>query len=230
MPASGMKNDNSPKGLTMLKADFHIHTKYSMDCHNELEDIIRRCKQVGLTCIAVADHDAAEGALKLQKIAPFKVIVAEEILTPAGEIMGMFLKERIASGISVEKAIEAIHAQGGLVSIPHPFDSLRGLRLSSEEMDKIAPKVDIIEVFNARCRISSFNKRAREFAQKHNLAGSAGSDSHSIAEIGNVAMEMPDFNTPQELLQALKSGTISGKRSSPFVHLHSTWAKIKNAY
>jgi len=83
----------------MLKADFHIHTKYSMDCHNELEDIVKRCQKLGLTCIAIADHDAVEGGLELQKIAPFKVIVAEEVLTHQGEVMGMFLKKRIAGGI-----------------------------------------------------------------------------------------------------------------------------------
>ena len=116
----------------MLKADFHIHTKYSMDCSNELEDIIKRCLKLGLNCIAIADHDAAAGALELQKIAPFKVIVAEEILTYDGEVMGMFLKERIASGIPIGKAIAAIKEQGGLVNIPHPFDPMRGLRLDED--------------------------------------------------------------------------------------------------
>ena len=112
----------------MLKADFHIHTKYSMDCHNELKDIIERCQKLGLTCIAIADHDAVEGGLELQKMAPFKVIVAEEVLTHQGEVMGMFLKKRIASGIPLQQAIAAIKEQGGLVNIPHPFDPMRGLR------------------------------------------------------------------------------------------------------
>ena len=77
----------------MLKADLHIHTRYSMDCQTPLEKIIERCQELGINCIAIADHGTAEGGLELQKIAPFKVIVAEEILTTHGEIMGMFLKE-----------------------------------------------------------------------------------------------------------------------------------------
>jgi predicted metal-dependent phosphoesterase TrpH len=214
----------------VLKADFHIHTKYSMDCHNDLEEISQRCQQLGLNCINVCDHDATEGAFKLKQTAPFKVIIGEEVLTPAGEVMGMFLKERIASGLSVERAIDAIRAQGGLVCIPHPFDTLRGLRLTPAEFERIIPNVDIIEVFNARCRFESFNKRAREFAEKHRLPGSAGSDAHSIAEIGNVIVEMPDFSTPEDFLKSLKLAKISGKRSSPLVHLHSTWAKIKRAF
>jgi predicted metal-dependent phosphoesterase TrpH len=214
----------------MLRADFHIHTKYSMDCSNELEDIVKRCQKLGLTCIAIADHDAVEGGLELQKLAPFKVIVAEEILTYDGEIMGMFLKQRIASGIPIGKAIAAIKEQGGLVNIPHPFDPMRGLRLDEDEFDKLAPQIDLIEVFNARVLSAQTNKEAVNFAKEHNLPGTAGSDSHSIAEMGSVAVTMNDFNTPAEFLAALKTAKIVGKRASPFVHFHSTMAKIKKIF
>ena len=214
----------------MLKADFHIHTKYSMDCHNELEDIVKRCQKLGLTCIAIADHDAVEGGLELQKIAPFKVIVAEEVQTYNGEVMGMFLKKRIASGIPIEKAIAAIKEQGGLVNIPHPFDPMRGLRLNADEFNKLAPQIDLIEVFNARVPTAQTNTKAENFAREHNLPGTAGSDSHSIIELGSVAVTMNDFNTPAEFLSALRTATIEGKRASPFVHFHSTVAKIKKIF
>ena len=214
----------------MLKADFHIHTKYSMDCHNELEDIVKRCQKLGLTCIAIADHDAVEGGLELQKIAPFKVIVAEEVQTYNGEVMGMFLKKRIASGIPLQQAIAAIKEQGGLVNIPHPFDPMRGLRLNAEEFNKFAPQIDLIEVFNARVPTAQTNTKAENFARQHNLPGTAGSDSHSIAEMGSVAVTMNDFNTPAEFLAAIKTATIQGKRASPFVHFHSTMAKIKKIF
>jgi hypothetical protein len=214
----------------VLKADFHIHTKYSMDCHSELEDIIKRCQKLGINCIAIADHDAVEGALRMQGIAPFKVIVAEEVLTFSGEVMGMFLKERIASGIPLEKAIAAIKEQGGLVSIPHPFDPMRGLRLNAEEFNQLASRIDIIEVFNARVLSAQTNSKARSFAREHNLPGTAGSDAHTIGEIGNVFVELDDFNSPAEFLDVLKRAKIEGKRSSPFVHFYSTWAKIKKAF
>ena len=214
----------------MLKADFHIHTKYSMDCHNELEDIVKRCQKLGLTCIAIADHDAVEGGLELQKIAPFKVIVAEEVQTYNGEVMGMFLKKRIASGIPLQQAIAAIKEQGGLVNIPHPFDPMRGLRLNAEEFNKFAPQIDLIEVFNARVPTTQTNTKAVNFAKEHNLPGTAGSDSHSILELGSVAVTMNDFNTPAEFLAALRTATIEGKRASPFVHFHSTVAKIKKIF
>jgi predicted metal-dependent phosphoesterase TrpH len=214
----------------VLIADFHIHTKYSMDCYSEPEDIIKRCQKLGLSCIAAVDHDAVQGGLELQKTAPFKVIVAEEILTWNGEVMGMFLKERIPGGIPLEKAIAAIKEQGGLVNIPHPFDPMRGLRLNADDFNKLVPQIDIIEVFNARVLAAQNNNKAIEFAKEHNLPGTAGSDSHSIEEIGSVAVELNDFNTPAEFLAALKQATYQGKRAGPFVRFYSTWAKIKKAF
>jgi predicted metal-dependent phosphoesterase TrpH len=201
-----------------------------MDCHTEPQDIIKRCQTLGINCIAVSDHDAVAGALELTKIAPFKVIVAEEVLTHNGEVMGMFLKERIASGIPIEKAIAAIKEQGGLVCIPHPFDPMRGLRLNDKDFEKLAPQIDIIEVFNARCPFGQPTIKAKAYAGKHNLPGTAGSDAHIISEIGNVFVELNDFNNPAEFLTALKTAKIQGKRSSPFVHFHSTIAKIRKIF
>ena len=214
----------------MLKGDFHIHTRYSMDCHNELEEIIARCQELGINCIAISDHDATEGAFKMKDMAPFKVIVAEEVLTPSGEVMGLFLKEHIASGLSIERAMDTIHAQGGLVSIPHPFDPLRGLRLNDEGWQKIIGQVDILEVFNARCPFGRPATRAKAYAREQGLPGIAGSDAHSIGEIGNAIVELAEFDTPEEFLQSLRKARINGKRSSPFVHFHSTWSKIRNAF
>jgi hypothetical protein len=213
----------------LLKADFHIHSKYSMDSVNEPEDIIKRCQKMGINCVAIADHDAVEGGLLMQRIAPFKVIVAEEVLTFSGEVMGMFLKERIASGIPLEQAIAAIKEQGGLVSIPHPFDPVRGLRLNAQEFNRLATQIDLIEVFNSRCISNQINIKAQLFAREHNLPGVGGSDSHTIGEIGNVAVELEDFNSPMEFLNALRKATIDGKRASPLVRVNSTLAKIKKA-
>jgi predicted metal-dependent phosphoesterase TrpH len=201
-----------------------------MDSQSELEDIIKRCQKLGIDCIAVADHNAVEGGLKMQTLAPFKVIIAEEILTFSGELMGMFLKERIASGIPLEAAIAAIKEQGGLVSIPHPFDPVRGLRLNADEFNKLAPQIDLIEVFNARVLSPQTNSKSLHFAREHNLPGTAGSDAHTISEIGNVFVELNNFNTPAEFLAALQQAKIQGKRASPFVHFSSTWAKMRKAF
>ena len=103
----------------MIKADLHIHTEYSFDCATSLQTIIHRCQKKGVDCVAVADHGTIVGALKLKEIAPFTVVVAEEVLTPIGEIMGMFLTEEVPSGISVDEAIARIKEQGGADYVLH---------------------------------------------------------------------------------------------------------------
>jgi len=201
-----------------------------MDTDTSLEEIINRCLKTEINCIAVSDHGNIEGALKMQCLAPFKVIVAEEILTPDGEIMGMFLKEGIPSGISAQEAISRIRAQDGLVCLPHPFDPLRGFKADSSRLEKLAGQVDIIEVFNARSPLPGPANKARAFALKHNLPGTAGSDAHSAREIGRTYVEMPEFNNPEEFLHALREGTISRHRTSWLVHFHTTWTKIKKSF
>ncbi len=213
----------------MLKADLHIHTEYSSDCNTPLEKIINRCLELGINCIAIADHGTAEGALKMQEIAPFPVIVAEEILTPHGEIMGMFLKETIPSGLSIEQTISQIRAQSGLVCVPHPFDIFRPSALDSGIIEKIVDKIDIIEAFNSRAPLPQSSTKAQTFADKYGIAKSAGSDAHTIGEIGNAYMEMPEFNGRDDFLQALRTGKVVGRRTSPLIHFVTAWEKLKGS-
>ncbi len=214
----------------MLKADLHIHTHHSMDCSTQLEKIVERCRKLEINCIAIADHGTAEGGLKMQKLAPFKVIVAEECLTTQGEIMGMFLKETVPSGLTPQETIKRIHEQGALVNIPHPFETLRGSSLKDWAVEDIAGDIDLMEVLNARSPFPKNTNRAKAFAEAHHIPGGAGSDAHTVMEIGNAYVMMADFETPQEFLKSLRSGTIYGKRSSMFVKVFSTWAKVKNQF
>jgi len=199
-----------------------------MDCNTPLEKIIERCRKIGINCIAIADHGTAEGALKMQKMAPFKVIVAEEILTTQGEIMGMFLKETIPSGLTPAETIRRIRAQGGLVNIPHPFETIRGSALKDWCIEEIAADIDLIEVLNARSPFAANTDKAKAFATSHNIPGIAGSDAHTIYEIGNAYIEISEFSTPEEFIKAVRNGRITGKRSGIFVKFFSTAAKIKN--
>ena len=214
----------------LLKADFHIHTEYSMDCDISLEEIISRCQETGINCIAIADHDAVDGALKMQSLAPFPVIVAEEILTPHGEIMGMFLKERIPSGLSIEQTISYIRAQGALVCLPHPFAPFRGLKLDNKRLEELVEQIDIIEVFNARSPLLRDSNKACTFAEKYNIPGIAGSDAHTLNEIGNTYVEMPEFNGRDDFLQAIAAGKIIRHRTNPLIHFTGAWTRLKKLF
>jgi hypothetical protein len=214
----------------LLKADLHIHTEYSSDCNTPLEKIINRCLEIGINCIAISDHGTAEGALKMQGLAPFKVIVAEEILTPHGEIMGMFLKETIPSGLSVEQTISQIRAQGGLVCIPHPFDTFRQSALDAKMIEGIVDQIDAIEVFNSRTILLRDLTKAQAFAQKYSIHGSASSDAHTLGEIGNAYVEMAEFNGRDDFLQALRTGKIVGHRTNPLIHFSSLAQKLKSRF
>jgi len=192
-----------------------------------LEKIINRCLELEINCIAIADHGTIEGALKIQGIAPFKVIVAEEILTLHGEIMGMFLKETIPSGLSVEQTISQIRAQGALVNIPHPFDIFRPSALDSGIIEGIVDQIDAVEVFNAREPFLKSSAKAQTFADKYGIAKSAGSDAHTIGELGNAYMEMPEFNGRDDFLQALRAGKVMGHGTNPLIHFVTAWGKLK---
>ena len=212
----------------MLKADLHIHSEYSMDCSTTLEKIIKTCEKKKINCIALTDHGSIEGALKLKKIAPFQVIVGEEILTTRGEIMGLFLHEVIPSGLSIEESIRRIKEQGGLFCAQHPFDKIRPDALKSEVMDEIANQIDVVEIFNSRNPLKRSSEQAKEFARTHDLPGIAGSDAHAAFEIGNAYIEMQEFKDKNEFITALRQGKVTGKRTSAIGRINSLWAKIYN--
>lgn len=196
-----------------MKADLHLHTCYSPDSRSSLEAIIHRCQKVGIECVAVTDHNTIEGALKLRAMAPFPVIVGEEVMSSAGEIIGYFLSQSIPEGLSPPEVVSRIKAQGGLVCLPHPFAGLGRHPLKAEFREALRDQIDIIEVFNARSLGQNFSEGARRFAAAHGLLQSAGSDAHSPREIGYTYVEMPPFNGPEAFKTALRQGRIFGRRN-----------------
>jgi len=211
----------------LIKADLHVHTCYSIDCLTPLERIVDRCLEIGINCIAVADHNTIAGALRLKEIAPFKVIIAEEILTPVGEIMGLFLNKEVPPGLSPQETISRIRSQGGLVAIPHPFGRSLSWKSNLLTSTEILSQFDIIETFNSRTPFPSDIAKAQKLAKEQRKVASAGSDAHTLGEIGRAYVEMPEFNGPDDFLNSLAQGKIFWQKSSYLAHFASTWARIR---
>lgn len=206
----------------MLKADLHVHTSYSPDSVSSPEKIIHRCLEIGINCLAITDHDSIAGALEVKRIAPFTVIIGEEVMTTRGEIIGFFLTEQIPPRLSPEETVARIKAQGGLVCIPHPCDRFRTQsRLRRHALERIMPDIDLIEVFNSRTLLLRDSACALKLAQSHRLPVTAGSDAHTLQEIGNAYVELPEFNDTDQFRLALGQGQILGHRTSPLIHFYS---------
>jgi predicted metal-dependent phosphoesterase TrpH len=213
----------------MIRGDFHMHTRYSHDCMVEPEALVKRCQEVGLSCIAVTDHNTIKGARAVQAIAPFRVILGEEIKTTAGEITGLFLTEEVPPGLTPADTVRRIKEQGGLVSLPHPFDRMGRSPLAPRFIDELLPYVDLVEAFNARTLLMRDNAQGHQMAVNHGLLVTAVSDAHTLGELGRSYTEMPEFDgTPEGFKAALIEARLMERRSSPLVHLYSTINKFRS--
>jgi predicted metal-dependent phosphoesterase TrpH len=216
----------APAGIVpsgMMRMDLHCHSEASADCRTPLTEFPARCLARGITVQAITDHNQIWGAQRLQELCAdqpgLTIIVGEEVSTRDGEIIGLFLNELVPAGLSAEETVERIKAQGGLVSIPHGFDPLKRFHLKFEALERIAEHVDIVETFNSHISRPRWNRKALEWADRHQKLKSAGSDAHTLGRIGAAWVQTPTraIHTPQDLRQALQDGTVMGEWKHPFV-------------
>ncbi|HEV3047686.1 MAG TPA: PHP domain-containing protein [Solirubrobacteraceae bacterium] len=201
----------------LIDVDLHMHTDHSYDCATPVEVLLASAREQGLGAIAVTDHNEISGALAARaqaREAGVKVIVGEEVKTASeGEVIGLFLKERIPRGLSLAETVAEIRRQGGVVYVPHPFDRMHSVP-DYEHLLEILDDVDAIEVFNPRVAISAFNDEAARFAAKYRVVAGAGSDSHVAQGLGSVRVRMRDFEGPAEFMQSLRDAQILTRSSS----------------
>jgi glycosyltransferase involved in cell wall biosynthesis len=199
----------------VIDVDLHMHTDHSNDCATPVEVLLATAAEQGLGAIAITDHNEISGALEAQaKAAGIKIIVAEEVKTASqGEVIGLFITEKIPRGLTLAETVAEIRRQGGLVYVPHPFDRMHSVP-DYEHLLTILSDVDAIEVYNPRVAIGSFNEEAARFAAKYRIVAGAGSDSHVAAGLGSVRIRMRDFDGPEEFLESLRDADIVTKPTS----------------
>ncbi|MDO8361494.1 MAG: CehA/McbA family metallohydrolase [Actinomycetota bacterium] len=194
-----------------VRVDLHSHTMWSGDSTTTPDEVHDAVVQAGIDVLCITDHNAVRGAQELAAALPCRVVVGEELRTHAGEIIGLFLTERIPFGTSPADAARAIRAQGGVVYVPHPFDPMRR-NMAEPALYELAHAglLDAVEVLNAKTGLASLNRRAAEFAAEFGLAAGAGSDAHVPLAIGAAYVEMPDFDSPADFLAKLGQGRVVG--------------------
>ena len=198
-----------------IHVDLHMHTDHSPDCATPVQTLLDAAQRVDLGAIAVTDHNEISGALAARERADgIKVIVAEEVKTAdQGEVIGLFIEEKIPRGMTLQETIAEIRRQGGLVYVPHPFDRMHSVP-DYEHLLDVVEDIDAIEVFNPRVAFSAFNEEAARFAAKYRIAAGAGSDSHVAQGLGSVKIRMRDFDGPEEFLESLREADIIRKKQS----------------
>ena len=207
----------------MLRVEFHCHTQYSKDSLASPASLLAACRRKKIDRMVVTDHNTIAGALACQALDPQRVILGEEILTQNGELLAAFVKEEIPTGLPPLEAIALLRAQGAFISVSHPFDTVRKGAWELPALLEIAPLVDAIETFNARCIQASFNHQAQAFAQQHGILGTVGSDAHTAFELGRATLLLPDFHDAESLRQALLL-------AKPQTHLSSVWVHFTSRY
>ncbi len=211
----------------MIRAEFHCHTAYSKDSLVSPRALVQACRQKGIDRVVVTDHNTIAGAVAAHALDPEHVVVGEEIMTTAGELLAAFVTDEIPPGLAPEESIRRLRQQGAFISVSHPFDALRKGGWDVRELRSILPLVDAIEVFNSRCTLASANERALEFARASGVPGTVGSDAHTLWELGRSTLLLEPFADAADLRRVI-GGALARTRLSPsWIHLASRYARFR---
>ena len=202
-----------------IKTELHCHNSFSnfhvgddeppYDCDISIRDQLERSHSLGLDTIFVTNHNTLDGYRQLleykndhHKFKNIDIFPAEEITIDTGaHVLAYGIHDAIAPGISLDEVIDAVNAQGGVSSAPHPFSLLDALRTS-------AKKCDMVEVFNSNNVDVLSNAKATEFALDNKMIQVAGSDSHVLSTLGRCVNVIDSENNLDDVLSAMKHGKV----------------------
>lgn len=190
----------------MYKVDFHTHSVASPDGALAPKHYQRALERGRLDCIAVTDHNTIAMAKQLHAELGDRIIIGEEITTNEGEIIGLYLTEAIPAKLSPAETIRRIKKQGGLVYVPHPFETVRK-GIGIETLQSIAKDIDIIEVHNGRAVFQNRSPQAVAWASEHKVPGAASSDAHGIAGWVRTYTMLAAMPTRQNLTKLLTAAS-----------------------
>lgn len=208
----------------MLRVESHCHSNYSPDSFNRIEEMVSVARKRGIDRLIITDHNTINGALAAREIDPELVIIGEEIKTTEGELLAFFVSENVPRNLAPMEAIRRLRDQGAFISVSHPFDVKRAGAWRQQTWQEMLPHLDAVEVFNARCYVSSYNAEAKAFAVEHNLAGTVGSDAHTLGELGRANFIVPEFEDAQGLRDVIRQAQFETSVSGIGVRFFSSFA------
>jgi len=187
----------------MFKIDLHTHSVASPDGGIKTEQYARALEDDQFDCIAVTDHNTIEVARSLHESLGERIIIGEEITTHEGELIGLFLKQTILPGQSALTTAKAIKAQGGIVYVPHPFETVRK-GVSEASLNQITELVDIVEVHNGRAVFQNRGPQATMWARLNRKVVAASSDAHGHKGLGATYTLVSELPTVENIVKLLK--------------------------
>lgn len=201
----------------MLTVELHTHSALSHDGRDPVDLLLEQARAVGLDALAVTDHDEIDASLEAAELAPDYGLVGipgTEVTSDVGHVLALGVQERIPARLPFDETLDRIRDAGGIAIAPHPFQKSRSGVGPNVEPASLA-RVDAIEVYNSRLLTGRGNRRARQFAEKHGLPMTAGSDAH-IAEMVGQAVTLIDSDPRLDsIIRAITEGRtqIGGKRT-----------------
>ena len=96
----------TPIAAGRVRVDLHSHTMWSGDSTTTPDELATSIVESGIDVLCITDHNAIAGAVELVDRLPCRVVVGEELRTAAGEIIGLFLVERVPSGLGHVEAAQ----------------------------------------------------------------------------------------------------------------------------
>ena len=194
-----------------IKIDLHTHSILSRDGGINLEQYEQLFRNGTIDVAAITDHNEISFAVDAHKKLGDRIIVGEEIMTTDGEVIGLFLMEKVPSHLSLAETIAHIKKQGGIVYVPHPFETIRK-GLDEAVLLKHIKDIDIIETANGRAFLQDASKQAYSFAKKHKKTGAAGSDSHCKHGVGNTYATLSSIPGRNNFLELFANASLCDKR------------------
>jgi predicted metal-dependent phosphoesterase TrpH len=216
-PAPGRQPGSAEPGTSgkrpgWIRVDCHLHTAASGDAVTTIEEVADRARQHDIDVVCITDHNVTSAAVAAaERDIGVRVVIGEEIRTPEGDVIGLFLTERVPYVLPLAEVVSRVRGQGGLVYLPHPFDPGRSSLGDAAERLCAGGLADVVEVFNAKIEDQARNQRAAELSARYELPAAAGSDAHDPEGVGAAYLDMPPFDGPADFLASLRRAVITGE-------------------